>query len=202
MTNFPEFILASRSPRRRELLDQAGYRFRVVPPPLDEPPPRPRTSPAQLAEALAFFKASSVHATNPDAIILGADTVVSVGDEIFGKADDEPRAREMLSGLSGTRHQVITALALMLPPSRPGDEPHRMLASTVTHVSMRPLTDEEIGRYVASGQWRDKAGAYAIQEGGDAFIEKLEGSFTNVIGLPMELLDQLCRRARRHLADR
>jgi len=77
-----------------------------------------------------------------------------------------------------------------------------MLASTVTCVSMRPLADEEIDRYVASGQWRDKAGAYAIQEGGDAFIEKLQGSFTNVIGLPMELLDQLCRRARRHLADR
>ena len=202
MTDFPEFILASRSPRRRELLDQAGYRFRVVPPPLDEPPPRPETTPAQLAEALAFFKASSVHTGHPDDIILGADTVVAVGGEIFGKADDEHHAREMLSGLSGTRHQVITALALVLPAPRADGEPRRMLASTVTTVSMRRLADEEIDRYVASGRWRDKAGAYAIQEGGDAFIKELEGSFTNVIGLPMELLDQLCRRARRHLADR
>lgn len=202
MKDFPEFILASRSPRRRELLAEAGYRFRVVPPPLDEPPPGPGTTPAHLAEALAYFKASSVLARHPDSIVLGADTVVALGDEVFGKAQDEPHAREILSVFSGTRHRVITALALILPPPRPGGGEHRLLASTATHVSMRRLAAEEIDRYVASGQWRDKAGAYAIQEGADAFIEKVEGSFTNVIGLPMELLEQLCRRALRHLADR
>ena len=201
MNDFPEFILASRSPRRRELLAEAGYRFRVVPPPLHEPLPGPGTTAAHLAEALAYFKASSVSAHHPESIVLGADTVVALGDEVFGKAEDEARAREILSVFSGTRHRVITALALMLPPPRPGAARRRLLASTVTHVSMRTIADEEIERYVASGQWRDKSGAYAIQEGGDAFIEKVEGSFTNVVGLPMELLDQLCRLALRHLAD-
>ena len=201
MKGFVEFILASRSQRRRALLTQAGYRFRTVPPALMEPPtPAPGHSSVQLAEALAYYKARLVHQDYPDQIVLGADTIVACGEEIMGKADDEGQARQMLSRISGTRHAVITGLALLVPT--PAGKTERLLASETTHVTMRRLSDEEIGRYVASGEWRDKAGAYAIQETGDAFIEKLEGSFTNVVGLPMELLERMMAKAGELISER
>ena len=192
MRNYPEFVLASRSPRRRQLLEQAGYRFRVVPPPLPEPScPALAVAPAQLAEALAYFKARAVARRLPDEIVLGADTVVACGGRLLGKARDADEARRMLSTLSGTRHAVITGLALLAPAGGAGLAPRRYLASETTYVTMRPLSDQEIDRYVASGEWRDKAGAYAIQENADAFVERLEGSFSNVVGLPVELLGRL-----------
>ena len=193
MTELPEFILASKSPRRRELLEQAGYRFRVVPPMLSEPPlMAPHSSPAQVAEALAYFKACSVVARAPGQVVLGADTIVSCGDKIFGKAADAAEARSMLAAIAGTRHAVTTGLALVTPPSRRrGKPPQRHLASDTTYVTMRPLSDGEIDRYIASGEWKDKAGAYAIQETADEFIDHLDGSFTNVVGLPMDLLARL-----------
>ena len=203
MKDFPEFILASRSPRRRQLLSDGGYRFRVVPPPLCEPPTAsPEVTPAQLAESLAYFKARSVFAGHPDSIVLGVDTVVALDEEVFGKADDEDGARQMLSRLAGTRHCVITGLALLAPPDRPGGPEQRLMASDITYVTMRELAADEIDQYVASGEWRDKAGAYAIQEKADAFIEKVEGSFSNVIGLPMELLERLLQRAHRPITGR
>jgi len=203
MTDLPEFILASRSPRRRDLLADAGYRFRVAPPPLGEPlTAADHPTPAQLAESLAYFKARSVFAANPDSLVLGADTVVARGGEIFGKADDEDEAHRMLAALAGTRHRVITGLALLAPPEYPGGPEQRLLAAATTYVTMRTMTEAELDAYVASGEWRDKAGAYAIQETADAFVEKVEGSFTNVIGLPMELLAELLQRAARHLPGR
>ena len=122
-----------------------------------------------------------------------------VGD-ILGKAEDEEQARRMLSAISNTRHAVITGLALLVPV--PGGMEDRFLASDITYVSMRRLSDEEIDRYVASGEWHDKAGAYAVQETADAFIEKLEGSFTNVVGLPMELLEKMLTAAARSASGR
>jgi len=199
--NCPEFILASRSPRRRQLLEQAGYRFRVVPPPLPEPTCAAlEAEPARLAEALAYFKARAVSLRLPGEVVLGADTVVACGGRLLGKADTAEEARQMLSTLSGTRHAVVTGLALLVPARGAGLAPRRHLASETTYVTMRPLSEEEIGRYVASGEWRDKAGAYAIQESADAFVQRLEGSFSNVVGLPMDLLARLlevaCRSAR------
>ena len=203
MNDLGEFILASRSSRRSQLLRQAGYRFRIEPPPLDEPAAaEEHTSPAQLAEALAYFKARSVLVANPGGIVLGADTVVALGDEVFGKAADETGAREMLSRFSGTRHCVITGLALLAPPEHPSGAEQRLIASDTTYVTMRPLAAAEIDDYVASGEWRDKAGAYAIQETADVFVEKIEGSFTNVVGLPMELLERLFEQVSRHLGSR
>jgi len=193
--DFPEFILASRSPRRAALLTEAGYRFQVVPPPLAEPPDVPTAAPGPLAEALAYFKARSVQADRADRIVLGADTVVAYRGNIFGKARDADDARRMLATIAGTRHAVITGLAVLVPAR--GGEPHRLLAADTTAVVMKPLTEAELDAYVASGEWRDKAGAYAIQETADAFVERLEGSFTNVVGLPMELLERLFERARR-----
>jgi len=196
MKDFPEFILASRSPRRADLLTEAGYRFQVVPPPLAEPPDAPGAAPGPLAEALAYFKARSVQARRPDRIVLGADTVVAHEGEIFGKARDADDARRLLATIAGTRHAVTTGLAVLVPARR-GGEPHRLLAADTTAVTVKPLTDEQVDAYVASGEWRDKAGAYAIQETADAFVERIEGSFTNVVGLPMELLERVFERARR-----
>ena len=194
MMSFPKFILASRSPRRRDLLRERGYRFEVVPPPLAEPPSTGGISaPIQLAEALAYFKARSVFAARPDRVVLGSDTLVALDDDIFGKPADANDARRMLHRFSGTRHRVITALALLAPPPGPDEYERRLLAADTTYVTMRRLEPAEIDGYIASDEWRDKAGAYAIQESGDAFVEKIEGSLTNVIGLPMELLERMLR---------
>ncbi|MBN1554874.1 MAG: septum formation protein Maf [Phycisphaerae bacterium] len=182
----PRLILASASPRRRELLARAGYDFDVQPPVMDEPNHLPAgLPPVSHAESLAYFKARGVAETRSDARVLGADTVVAAGGRILGKPSDADDARRMLTELSHNQHAVITGVALL----GPGEE--RVIAADVTHVTMRPMSPEEIEDYVASGEWQGKAGAYAIQETADRFIVSLEGSFTNVVGLPMELLGRL-----------
>lgn len=185
------FILASASPRRRELLAQAGYEFEVHPPAREEPNHLPAGLPPEAhAESLAYFKARDVAERFPHRLVLGADTVVAAGGEILGKPADARHARRMLEKLSRRRHAVITGLALLGPGDR------RILTHDVTYVTMRPLTAQEIEDYLASEEWRGKAGAYAIQETADRFVVKLEGSFTNVVGLPMELLERLLTRHR------
>ena len=167
-------------------MSQAGYRFDVVEPPLAEPDRTVENlSPARQAEALAYFKARLVSRICPGRCVLGADTVVAAGGRVLGKPADPREATEMLKELSGTRHAVITGVALVV------DETQRLIASDVTHVTMREMTDREIDEYVAGGEWKGKAGAYAIQETADRFIDSLEGSFTNVVGLPMELVDRM-----------
>jgi len=189
MTDTPNreiLILASSSPRRKMLLRQAGLEFRAVDPPIPEPRDiDEELTPTEHAEALAYFKACSVEVSNEDAAILGADTVVSVGGEILGKAPAPAQAAEMLAKLSGTRHEVITGVALLGPGHR------RMIASDTTHVTMRTITPTEIDQYVESGEWCGKAGSYAIQETGDRFVASVEGSFSNVVGLPMELVARM-----------
>jgi len=200
MKPYPTFILASRSPRRRELLTEAGYRFRAVAPRLAEPAYiPPGVPPAHLAEALAYFKARSVAEVLPCEIVLGADTVVTREGRTFGKAADEAEARRMLRDLSGSRHTVTTGLALLAPAPAAQPPPRRYVASDTTVIVMRELSDEEIDAYVASGEWRDKAGAYAIQETADAFVDHVEGSYTNVVGLPMELLERMLDKLRRDM---
>jgi septum formation protein len=185
----PKLILASASPRRRELLAKAGYEFTVLPPALAEPNHLPAgLPPASYAESLAYFKARGVADVHPDALVLGADTVVALGEEILGKPGNAADARRMLSDLSRNRHAVITGVALVGPGER------RIIAADVTHVTMRPMSGKEIEDYIATGEWDGKAGAYAIQETADRFIVKLEGSFSNVVGLPMELLARLLKR--------
>jgi len=179
-------ILASSSPQRRQLLASAGIPFQVVDPPLAEPDGHVSSlPPAERAEALAYFKARTVADQHPDAIVLAADTVVSEGGRVLGKPTDAADARRMLAAISGTRHQVITGIAVVYPHGR------RVIASDITYVTMRKMSPEEIERYVASGEWIDKAGAYAIQLTADRYVQKLEGSFTNVVGLPMELVTRL-----------
>jgi len=168
------------------LLQAAGVEHRPVDPPIEEPRDiDERLTPSQHAEALAYFKASSVDRPDRDCAILGADTVVSLDGDILGKAPGPSEAAQMLARLSGTRHEVITGLALL------GPDHWRMIASATTYVTMRTMTEDEIDQYVQSGEWRGKAGSYAIQETGDRFVVDVEGSFSNVVGLPMELVARM-----------
>ena len=196
-------ILASASPRRRQLLAQAGVPFEVIAPTISEPDDMTRRLlPAQQAEALAYFKARAVWDVHSDRWVLGADTIVALGDKVLGKPDDLPEARSMLERLSGTRHAVITGVALLgpgLPRRRPGEPGYwRRIASETTFITMRKMTPPDIDEYITSGEWLGKAGAYAIQETADRFIEKVEGSYTNVVGLPMELVCRLIEEAKSH----
>jgi len=184
-TQTTRLVLASSSPRRRQLLAEAGYEFEAVAPPIGEPADALRDlSPRQQAEALAYFKARSVADRLGDAVVLAADTLVVVDGEVLGKPADAADARRMLRKLSGARQEVITGVALLGPP-------RRLIASEVTVVVTRALSPDEIESYIASGEWEGKAGAYAIQETADRFVTEVRGSFTNVIGLPMELLERM-----------
>ena len=185
-----QLVLASSSPRRRQLLAEAGVDFTIDPPRLDEPSDRMKhLRPRQMAEALAYFKARDVADRHDGRLVLGADTVVAGPEGIVGKPADADDARRMLSRLSGSRHAVITGVALVGPAAR------RLIASDVTWVTMRPMSDQELDDYIASGEWEGKAGAYAIQETADRFVTALEGSFSNVVGLPIELVTRMLGRA-------
>lgn len=194
MTDAPqtfELVLASSSPRRRELLRQAGIPFRIVPPTVAEPKTTAGLiSPRRQAEALAYFKASDVWRRVGEVYVLGADTLVAIGPSVLGKPSGEADARRMLRSLSRTRHEVITGVALLGPGGR------RWVESEVTYVTMRPMSREEIDAYIASGEWIGKAGAYAIQDTAERFVECLEGSFSNVVGLPVERVKEMIRRVR------
>jgi len=180
-------ILASTSPRRRQLLTEAGYAFRAVAPKLDESVfPRTADSTRGYAEELALAKARSVAPDFPDALVLGADTLCDLDGQVIGKAANARDAERITRELFSRPHLVITGLALIRLSG--GIE---IVRSDVTTVYPRKLTESQIAGHVASGAWEGKAGAYAIQEVGDAFVERIEGSFTNVMGMPMELLRQL-----------
>jgi len=181
-------ILASDSPRRHELLREAGYRFKVVSPPLPEPPitTAKNIPPADWAESLAYFKAKSVFENNPASIVIGADTIIVHGKTILGKPIDEADARRMLTTMfSGTNH-VITGLAILGPETK-----QRTITSDSTILTMSPMNPQQVEHYLDSGAWKEKAGAYAIQEGGDKFVKSIHGSRSNIVGLPLELLQKL-----------
>lgn len=182
-----KLILASSSPRRHKLLAQAGYVFDVLPSPFDEPHDfADDVSPANRAEASSYFKARSVARLCTDEVVLAADTVVALGSDVFGKPGDVQEARRILSELAGTTHLVITGVTLFDAGGQ-----RRFIGHDTTRVSMRPMDDDALDKYLAGNEWREKAGAYGIQDRGDAFIERIEGSFTNVVGLPMELVSKL-----------
>ena len=180
-------ILASASPRRKDLLTQAGYMFEVILPDVDESAfPLAKGGPARHAEILALAKAQSVASRYPDRLVLGADTIADFDGEIIGKPADIEDAERITRKLFSEPHRVITGLALV----RLADG-LEIVCSDVTTVYPRRLTDEQIARHLEGGAWEGKAGAYAIQEMGDEFVERLDGSLTNVMGLPMELLARL-----------
>ncbi len=189
-------VLGSASPRRRALLAQAGVAFDVLVSDVDESLP-PGIGPAAAARLLAERKARAIAARIAgDAIVLAADTIVAVEvdgvHELLGKPEDEHDAARMLAAISATRHQVVTGVCAL--PTRPGAEP--VLGHERTWVTMRAITPDEAAAYVASGEWRDKAGGYAIQESADRFVLRLEeGGFDNVVGLPVDLALDTLRQA-------
>jgi septum formation protein len=177
----PTLVLASASPRRRELLARLGIALVVAPVDVDETP-APGEAPAAYVRRVAGAKCDAAAAARagqtPDLPVLGADTTVIVGAEILGKAADAAEARRMLTLLAGRRHEVTTAYRLRFAG--------RMLERAVTTlVSFRPLQPAELDAYLASGEWEGKAGAYAVQGIAGAFVTDLRGSHTNVIGLPL-----------------
>jgi nucleoside triphosphate pyrophosphatase len=169
-------ILASTSPRRREILEQLGIPFDVVAPEYEERLEDP--------VAHAVGKARSVLATADGRPVLGCDTEVVCSDRVYGKAESEEEAEEMLESLAGKTHEVVSGLALITPA---WEEVHR----EVTRVTFRPLTARDLARYVASGEWEGRAGAYAIQGLGASLVERIEGDYLNVVGLPGALLVRL-----------
>jgi septum formation protein len=186
MTGAPPLILASGSPRRRELLRLLGLPFQVQVSHALEPP-FAGGDPGEYAAELALAKARQVAAARRRrATVLGADTVVVLEGRVFGKPADDAEAAAMLAALSGRTHQVITGVALI------GPEPGREETVAVrTDVTFRTLSPEQIARYVASGEPRDKAGAYAIQGRAAPLITGLAGCYFNVVGLPLAIVAEL-----------
>ena len=178
-------ILASQSPRRRELLSMLGLDFTVITADIDE-----RMNPAltveQAVAAVCEQKAAAVGTDHPDALILAADTIVVLENRVLGKPRTEDEARAMLRGLSGRCHTVMTAFCLWKNGRADTHVEH-------TRVHFRPLTDREIDAYVATGSPMDKAGAYGIQDQAAIFVEALEGDYYNVMGLPLCALAQKLR---------
>ena len=172
-------LLASGSPRRRELLAQLGLQFQIASPDVDETP-LPGEAPVPYVERLAIVKAQAVAATDVT-LVIAADTTVEIDGDILAKPADADEARSMLRRLSGRTHQVHTGIAVQ----RGG----RTLSEVVTaHVTFAALTDAQIDWYVATGEPMDKAGAYAVQGIGGVFVETVNGSVSNVIGLPLHTL--------------
>lgn len=179
-----KIILASGSPRRRELLAGLGWNFEVIPPQVDEKK-IDGEPPAELVKRLAEEKASSVASRFLGNWVLGADTVVALEGRILGKPNSEGEAAEMIAELSGRTHSVFTGVALIAPDGC------KLINAEETRVTFRPLEKEDILAYIALGESMDKAGAYAIQERGTLLAERIDGCYFNVVGLPLFRVSQM-----------
>jgi septum formation protein len=197
----PKLILASGSPRRRELLAQAGYRFEVQPSSIPESR-QPGEDAIRFATRLAREKAEEVFARRKDELaeptmVLGADTVVVCDGEVMGKPSDAADAARMLLLLSGRTHHVVTGVAVVWGAS---SSPAVEVAAELTQVTMRTLSPEEVSAYVVSGEPMDKAGAYAIQGYAGRWIPRISGCYFNVVGLPLALVASLLEGAEQRIA--
>jgi len=185
-----KLILASSSPRRRDILKQIGLDYEPLDISVDETID-PVVSPERLALDIAKRKAIAASATSGDAVIIAADTIVVLEDgTVLGKPQDGPEAVRMLERLQGAKHTVITAIALLC-----GADGKLVAAYDTAHVTFLPMSGAEIDWYVSTGEPMDKAGAYGLQEKGMLFVQKIEGSPSSVIGLPVHLLYQLFEKA-------
>jgi septum formation protein len=176
----PPLLLASTSPQRRAILAQLGIPFDVVAPRYQEHDP-PDADPLQLVREHARGKAASVAGEADGRPVLGVDTTVVLAGRLYGKARDAAEAEAMLEELSGRTHEVVSGVCLLTPA-------WEEVRDEVTRVSFRPLTARHLAHYVAADEWRDRAGAYAIQGLGASFVERIEGDYLNVVGLPGALL--------------
>ena len=171
-------VLASRSPQRHALLQRLGVAFAVRP---TDVPERDRGDPHEVALENALRKAHAATRHVSTETLLGVDTLVCLDDAIFGKPQDQARARSTLSALSGATHRVVSGLALL-------DRGHVATATAETRVTFRDLDDRTLAWYLATGEWRGRAGGYAIQGAGAALVRAIEGDYENVVGLPLATL--------------
>jgi septum formation protein len=179
-------ILASGSPARRDLLTRAGFAFTVIPANIDEPPGEAYTSPRAMVQHIAWLKAAMVAARLTEGVVLAADTIGWLNGQAIGKPEDEADARRIIRLLSGTEHELWTGTVLW----RLAD--HLQLAwQEKSRVAVKRLSDGEIATYLATRTWEGCSGAYAIQEKDDPYVRVIEGSISNVIGLPMETLERV-----------
>jgi septum formation protein len=180
-------ILASQSPRRRELLSLMGLTFDIVVSEVEETVPE-NIGPGELVEQLALDKAQAVRELHPEACVVGADTIVYIDGEIMGKPSDDADAARILNRLQGRTHTVYTGVAVLTPSGT--DVRH-----DATRVTFAPMSEKEIAWYVGTGEPRDKAGAYGIQGPGGMFVERVEGNYFTVIGMPLPLLYHMLQSA-------
>lgn len=179
MDSDPGLILASGSPRRKELLARIGIiPDRIIPADIDESP-HLQESPRHMAGRLARAKAALVHKNQPDHFILAADTIVAVGRRILGKAESREQARKYLTLLSGRRHRVYSGIALITPEGR------EISRTVMTRVIFKRLSTAELDDYLDHDEWQGKAGAYAIQGRAARFVKAVNGSYNNIVGLPL-----------------
>jgi septum formation protein len=175
-----QIILASTSPRRKELLSLTKLDFTIVPSDYEEDNTLP-LPPGELVKELALGKAASVAKHHPDAVVIGADTLVAAGNKIIGKPRNKQDLIAIFHHLSGTSHSAFSGIAII-----EGDKVRT--ESVETKVFFRELTDREINQYAETDEWNDKAGGYAIQATGSLFIDRIEGNYTNIVGLPLSTL--------------
>ncbi|MDZ4818153.1 MAG: Maf family protein [Planctomycetota bacterium] len=181
-----ELILASRSPRRQQLLSEAGYPFRIVmPESADECGSCSRESPARTVMRLAMQKAADVARQVGRGVVVGCDTVAEIDGQVLGKPDSEATARRMLRMLRGCEHRVLSGLCVWNVPDHAPD-----VRLAVTRLVMDPIDDAQLEAYLATYQWEGKAGAFGYQDGLD-WVHIVDGSESNVVGLPMELLGKM-----------
>lgn len=179
-------ILASASPRRKELLERLGWSFRVLPSDADESV-QPGEAPEELVKRLSLLKGKKAARSNPDALVISSDTIVVLEGRVYGKPRDDAEAFEMLSSLSGKTHSVYSGLSLSWRGKT-------LCQCDRTEVTFRPLSAEDIRAYIATGEPRGKAGAYAIQGMGSLFVSGIHGDFSTVVGLPVALLGTMMER--------
>ncbi len=191
----PRLVLASASPRRVSLLAQVGVECETAPADIDETPVQGESA-AAMVERLAIGKASHIAAIRTDDVfVVGGDTTVAVNGQILGKPENHADAERMLGELNGQRHQVISGIAIVAPDSTVVSD------VDISSVWMRALSSADISWYLQTGEHHGKAGAYAIQGAASVFVERIEGDYNSIVGLPLAALDRLMSRFGHHLRD-
>ena len=191
-----DWILASASPRRREILSQLGMTFRIDPSHTEEPAYRPDETPSRYVVRAARMKAKETGKKHSSGLIIGADTIVVLGNRILGKPASREDAGVMLNRLSGRWHEVWSGLCLYDRGKR-----RSRAASARSRVHFRRLSDPDIEWYLSTGEYRDKAGAYAVQGYASLFIDRIEGCYFNIVGFPVSVFETLCRKSGIQLQD-
>jgi septum formation protein len=186
----PEWILASASPRRKEILSRLGMKFHIDPCHILEPSRKSKEKPSEYVVRLAGLKAGVAGKKYRSGLVIGADTIVVQNNELLGKPDDREDAKTMLKVLSGHWHEVLTGLCIL-----DCDNGRSRADVSSSRVHFRRLTEADIAWYLGTGEYLDKAGAYAIQGYASLFIDRIEGCYFNIVGFPITLFERLCRQS-------